>query len=48
MCSIQKEPKDRSSALELLSHPFIKKFEDKDIDLAILVSSLEPPISFSK
>ncbi|XP_042751358.1 mitogen-activated protein kinase kinase 6 isoform X1 [Lactuca sativa] len=45
---IQKEPKDRSSALELLSHPFIKKFEDKDIDLAILVSSLEPPISFSK
>nr|KAJ0204605.1 hypothetical protein LSAT_V11C500281410 [Lactuca sativa] len=34
---IQKEPKDRSSALELLSHPFIKKFEDKDIDLAILV-----------
>ncbi|KAL7599296.1 hypothetical protein Lser_V15G25647 [Lactuca serriola] len=45
---IQKEPKDRSSALELLSHPFIKKFEDKDIDLAILVSSLEPPINFSK
>ncbi|GJX32382.1 mitogen-activated protein kinase kinase 1, partial [Tanacetum coccineum] len=35
---IQKDPKDRSSALDLLSHPFIKKFEDKDIDLAILVS----------
>lgn len=45
---IQKDPKDRSSALDLLSHPFIKKFEDKDIDLAILVSSLEPPINFSK
>ncbi|KAI3524669.1 hypothetical protein L2E82_02951 [Cichorium intybus] len=45
---IQKDPKDRSSALDLLGHPFIKKFEDKDIDLGILVSSLEPPINFSK
>ena len=24
------------------SHPFIKKFEDKDIDLGILVGSLDP------
>ncbi|KAJ0953597.1 putative mitogen-activated protein kinase kinase [Helianthus annuus] len=43
-----KDPKDRSSALDLLSHPFIKKFEDKDIDLGILVSCLEPPMNFSK
>ncbi|KAJ0745615.1 putative mitogen-activated protein kinase kinase [Helianthus annuus] len=48
VCSIQKDPKDRSSALDLLSHPFIKKFEDKDIDLGILVSCLEPPMNFSK
>ncbi|URE22287.1 mitogen-activated protein kinase kinase [Musa troglodytarum] len=41
--SIQKDPKQRLSSLELLSHPFIKKFEDKDIDLAILVGSLDPP-----
>ncbi|CAA2995988.1 mitogen-activated kinase kinase 6 [Olea europaea subsp. europaea] len=41
---IQKDPKDRSSALDLLNHPFIKKFEDKDIDLGILVGSLEPPV----
>ncbi|KAL4566876.1 hypothetical protein LXL04_031002 [Taraxacum kok-saghyz] len=46
-CSF-KDPKDRSPALDLLGHPFIKKFEDKDIDLGILVSSLEPPIDFSK
>ncbi|KAK6795771.1 hypothetical protein RDI58_009226 [Solanum bulbocastanum] len=45
---IQKDPRDRSSALDLLSHPFIKKFEDKDIDLSILVSSLEPPINFPR
>ncbi|CAI9759035.1 unnamed protein product [Fraxinus pennsylvanica] len=41
---IQKDPKDRSSALDLLNHPFIKKFEDRDIDLSILVGSLEPPV----
>lgn len=45
---IQKDPRDRSSALDLLSHPFIKKFEDKDIDLSILVSSLEPPVNFPR
>ncbi|XP_075516168.1 mitogen-activated protein kinase kinase 6-like [Primulina tabacum] len=43
---IQKDPKDRASSLELLTHPFIKKFEDKDIDLNILVGSLEPPVNF--
>ncbi|CAN4086713.1 unnamed protein product [Withania somnifera] len=45
---IQKDPRDRPSALDLLSHPFIKKFEDKDIDLNILVSSLEPPVNFPR
>ncbi|KAI7992487.1 Mitogen-activated protein kinase kinase 6 [Camellia lanceoleosa] len=45
---VQKDPRDRLLALDLLSHPFIKKFEDKDIDLGILVGSLEPPINFSR
>ncbi|KAL8129694.1 hypothetical protein V2J09_018849 [Rumex salicifolius] len=40
---LQKDPKKRWSSSELLSHPFIKKFEDKDIDLGILVDSLEWP-----
>ncbi|KAJ4775709.1 Mitogen-activated protein kinase kinase [Rhynchospora pubera] len=42
---IQKDPQQRMSALQLLEHPFIKKFEDKDIDLGILVSSLDPPVN---
>ncbi|KAK1371349.1 hypothetical protein POM88_037441 [Heracleum sosnowskyi] len=29
-------------------HPFIKKFKDKDIDLAILVEGLDPPVNFPK
>ncbi|RXH74663.1 hypothetical protein DVH24_029384 [Malus domestica] len=45
---IQKDPQHRSSCLDLLSHPFIKKFEDKDIDLEILVGSLEPPVNFPR
>ncbi|XP_077217580.1 MAP kinase kinase 6 [Tasmannia lanceolata] len=45
---IQKDPRDRMSSLDLLSHPFIKKFEDKDIDLGILVNSLEPPVNFPR
>ncbi|CAK9158636.1 unnamed protein product [Ilex paraguariensis] len=43
---IQKEPGDRSSSLDLLNHSFIKKFEDKDINLGILVGSLETPVNF--
>ncbi|XP_042424337.1 mitogen-activated protein kinase kinase 1-like [Zingiber officinale] len=42
---IQKDPKERLSSSELLCHPFIQKFEDKDIDLAILVASLNPPVN---
>ncbi|XP_074572603.1 mitogen-activated protein kinase kinase 1-like [Curcuma longa] len=45
---IQKDPKQRLSSLELLSHPFIKKFEDEDIDLAILVGSLDPPVNLAE
>ncbi|XP_043722804.1 mitogen-activated protein kinase kinase 6 isoform X2 [Telopea speciosissima] len=45
---IQKDPRDRKSSLDLLNHPFIKKFEDKDIDLGILVGSLEPPVNFPR
>eukprot|EP00262_Sarcandra_glabra_P002362 TRINITY_DN1263_c0_g1_i1.p1 TRINITY_DN1263_c0_g1~~TRINITY_DN1263_c0_g1_i1.p1 ORF type:complete len:355 (+),score=45.24 TRINITY_DN1263_c0_g1_i1:191-1255(+) len=42
---IQKEPRDRMSSLNLLSHPFIKKFENQDINLGILVDNLEPPVN---
>jgi len=41
---LQKDPKERMSPVDLLNHPFIKKFEDKDIDLAILIRSLDPPM----
>ncbi|CAD6342105.1 unnamed protein product [Miscanthus lutarioriparius] len=42
---IQKDPAGRMSASELLNHPFIKKFEGKDLDLRTLVESLEPPMN---
>ncbi|KAI4377773.1 hypothetical protein MLD38_015351 [Melastoma candidum] len=45
---IQKDPKERSSSSDLLTHTFIKKFEDKDIDLGILVGSLDPPVNFPR
>ncbi|XP_010249475.1 PREDICTED: mitogen-activated protein kinase kinase 6 [Nelumbo nucifera] len=45
---IQKDPRDRMSSLDLLNHPFIKKFENKDIHLAILVDSLEVPVNFPR
>ncbi|KAJ4951152.1 hypothetical protein NE237_027984 [Protea cynaroides] len=45
---IQKDPRDRMSSLDLLSHPFIKKFENNDIDLGILMGSLEPPVNFPR
>uniref|UniRef100_A0A7N0T0B7 mitogen-activated protein kinase kinase n=1 Tax=Kalanchoe fedtschenkoi TaxID=63787 RepID=A0A7N0T0B7_KALFE len=45
---IQKDPRDRLSSLELLSHPFIKKFEDKDVNLGVLFGSLEPPVSLAR
>ncbi|TVU35265.1 hypothetical protein EJB05_17147 [Eragrostis curvula] len=42
---IQKDPAERLSASELLNHPFIKKFEGKDLNLRTLVESLEPPMN---
>nr|VDD32346.1 unnamed protein product [Brassica oleracea] len=42
---LQKDPPARASSLDLLSHPFIKKFEDMDIDLGVLVGTLEPPVN---
>ncbi|KAE8675024.1 Mitogen-activated protein kinase kinase 1 [Hibiscus syriacus] len=45
---LQKETEKRTSSVDLLSHPFIKKFEDKDIDLGILVGSLESPMNFPR
>ncbi|KAH1262248.1 Mitogen-activated protein kinase kinase 6 [Glycine max] len=45
---IQKDPRDRLTSLKLLDHPFIKKFEDKDLDLGILAGSLEPPVNFPR
>ncbi|KAH9610521.1 hypothetical protein KSS87_000993 [Heliosperma pusillum] len=45
---IQKDPSERWTSSDLLTHPFIKKFEDKDIDLGILVASLEPPVNFPR
>ncbi|EFJ07560.1 MAP kinase [Selaginella moellendorffii] len=39
---IQKEPKDRMTAAELLKHPFIQKYENEDINLAVLVPRLPP------
>ncbi|XP_020252666.1 mitogen-activated protein kinase kinase 1 isoform X2 [Asparagus officinalis] len=43
---VQKDPQERMSSLELLSHPFIKKFEDKDISLGVLVDGLDPPVNY--
>ena len=31
--------------MSLQNHPFIKKFEGKDLDLRTLVESLEPPMN---
>ncbi|KAF3790050.1 Mitogen-activated protein kinase kinase 1 [Nymphaea thermarum] len=45
---IQKDPQKRLSAVELLSHPFIKKFENQDIDFGILVGTLEAPTNFPR
>ncbi|KAJ7553601.1 hypothetical protein O6H91_06G104900 [Diphasiastrum complanatum] len=39
---IQKEPKNRMSAADLLQHPFLQKYEGVDIDLATLIPTLSP------
>ncbi|CDP03128.1 unnamed protein product [Coffea canephora] len=42
---IQKDPKDRLSANELMTHPFLSKFGDLDIDLAPYFTSAGPPLA---
>lgn len=32
----------------LQSHPFIKKFEDNDVDLGVLFGSLDPPAGLTR
>ncbi|KAK4391830.1 RNA cytidine acetyltransferase 1 [Sesamum angolense] len=36
---VQKDPKDRLSANELMAHPFITKYDDLDVDLALYFTS---------
>ncbi|KAK2991086.1 hypothetical protein RJ640_021550 [Escallonia rubra] len=42
---VQKDPKDRLSANELMTHPFINKFEDLDIDLASYFRDAGSPLA---
>ncbi|KAK6139640.1 hypothetical protein DH2020_026624 [Rehmannia glutinosa] len=42
---VQKDPKDRLSANELMAHPFITKYENLEIDLALYFTSAGPPLA---
>uniref|UniRef100_A0A5B6ZJZ2 mitogen-activated protein kinase kinase n=1 Tax=Davidia involucrata TaxID=16924 RepID=A0A5B6ZJZ2_DAVIN len=42
---IQKDPKDRQTANELMEHPFISMFEDLDIDLASYFTNAGSPLA---
>ncbi|XP_030953031.1 mitogen-activated protein kinase kinase 2-like [Quercus lobata] len=42
---VQKEPKDRPSAHELMTHPFIALYEDLDIDLSSYFTSAGSPLA---
>ncbi|XP_057506441.1 mitogen-activated protein kinase kinase 2-like [Actinidia eriantha] len=42
---LQKEPKDRQSANELMTHPFINMFEDLDIDLSSYFTDAGSPLA---
>ncbi|KAG8367196.1 hypothetical protein BUALT_Bualt16G0047500 [Buddleja alternifolia] len=42
---VQKDPKDRLSANELLTHPFVTKYDDFDADLALYFTSSGPPLA---
>ncbi|KAI3443602.1 hypothetical protein Pfo_000267 [Paulownia fortunei] len=42
---VQKDPKDRLSANELMAHPFITKYENLDIDLALYFTSAGPSLA---
>ncbi|KAG7023678.1 Mitogen-activated protein kinase kinase 2 [Cucurbita argyrosperma subsp. argyrosperma] len=42
---VQKDPRDRLSARELLEHPFIKMYEDTDIDLSSYFNDAGSPLA---
>ncbi|KAL6274449.1 hypothetical protein ACE6H2_025141 [Prunus campanulata] len=42
---VQKDPKDRSSAQDLLTHPFINMYDDLNIDLASYFSEAGSPLA---
>ncbi|KAK0570706.1 hypothetical protein LWI29_005282 [Acer saccharum] len=42
---VQKEPKDRLSAQELLTHPFINMYEDLDVDLSAYFTNAGSPLA---
>ncbi|MCL7035249.1 hypothetical protein MKW94_002125, partial [Papaver nudicaule] len=42
---LQKDPKVRLAADELMEHPFIKKYEDKDVNLASYFSDAGSPLA---
>lgn len=42
---VQKDPKDRLSARELLEHPFIKMYEDTEIDLSSFFNDAGSPLA---
>lgn len=42
---VQKEPKDRLSANELMAHPFITKYDYLDVDLAVYFTGAGPSLA---
>ncbi|KAL0410455.1 UNVERIFIED_CONTAM: Mitogen-activated protein kinase kinase, partial [Sesamum latifolium] len=42
---VQKDPKDRLSTNELMAHPFITKYDNLEIDLAVYFTSAGPPLA---
>ncbi|KAK4415719.1 Mitogen-activated protein kinase kinase [Sesamum alatum] len=42
---VQKDPKDRLSTNELMAHPFITKYDNLDVDLAVYFTSAGPPLA---
>ncbi|GFP79435.1 mitogen-activated protein kinase kinase 2 [Phtheirospermum japonicum] len=42
---VQKDPKDRLSANELMAHPFIAKYDNLDIDLALYFTIVGSPLA---
>ncbi|KAL1563350.1 mitogen-activated protein kinase kinase [Salvia divinorum] len=42
---VQKDPKDRLSANELMAHPFITKYDDLDVNLSVYFTSAGPSLA---